>query len=439
MSHQQPRPALDSLEIAAGNGLLHRRAFLTSGAALAAAMTGYTLSETAAAQQLTDAPWSTKAGTPIPAYATPSSFEKHVVRTLTNPKGEPRTQHARTPHHLVNGTFTPNGLHFVISHSGAPDIDPAQHRLVIHGLVRRPLEFTLDTLARYPTQSRMTFVECGGNSAPLFSNEALQAGVQTLHGLVSCAEWTGVMLSTLLEEAGIDPRAKWLIAGGADSLALSRSVPMSKALDDAMIALYQNGERLMPGNGYPMRLLLPGWEGNMNVKWLRRLKLVDQPGMSYYEARTYAPILPNGKAYQFYFLQEVKSFITHPSPELKMSGAGFYEISGVAYSANGRIAKVMVTADGGKTWAEAALQDPVLPKAFTRFRLPWKWDGGPAVLQSRAWDEAGNVQPTRAEVIARRGQTKTPMTNPAAFPSQHYNGPTSWAVGRSGEVTHVYA
>jgi sulfane dehydrogenase subunit SoxC len=161
--------------------------------------------------------------------------------------------------------------------------------------------------------------------------------------------------------------------------------------------------------------------------------------MSYYEARTYAPILPNGKAYQFYFLQEVKSFITHPSPELKMSGAGFYEISGVAYSANGRIAKVMVTADGGKTWAEAALQDPVLPKAFTRFRLPWKWDGGPAVLQSRAWDEAGNVQPTRAEVIARRGQTKTPVTNPTAFPSQHYNGPTSWAVGGSGEVTHVYA
>jgi len=198
-------------------------------------------------------------------------------------------------------------------------------------------------------------------------------------------------------------------------------------------------QRLMPGNGYPMRLLLPGWEGNMNVKWLRRIKLVDQPGMSYYEARTYAPILPNGKAYQFYFLQEVKSFITHPSPELKMSGAGFYEISGVAYSANGRIAKVMVTADGGKTWAEAALQDPVLPKAFTRFRLPWKWDGGPAVLQSRAWDEAGNVQPTRAEVIARRGQTKTPVTNPAAFPSQHYNGPTSWAVSQSGEITHVYA
>ena len=161
--------------------------------------------------------------------------------------------------------------------------------------------------------------------------------------------------------------------------------------------------------------------------------------MSYYEARTYAPILPNGKAYQFYFLQEVKSFITHPSPGLKMNGAGFYEISGVAYSASGRIAKVMVSADGGNTWAEAALQEPILPKAFTRFRLPWKWDGSPAVLQSRAWDEAGNVQPTRAEVIARRGQTKAPVTNATGFPSQHYNGPTSWAVDRNGEIAHVYA
>src|SRR5258705_795516 len=342
------------------NDLLHRRAFLTSGATLAAAITGYTLSDTAAAQQLTDAPWSTKPGIPIPEYAVPSSFEKNVSRTLSNPTGEPRTQHARTPHHLVNGTFTPNGLHFVISHSGAPDIDPAKHRLVIHGLVKKPLAFTLEALSRYPMVSRMAFVECGGNSAALFSNEPVQATAQALHGLVSCAEWTGVMLSTLLEEAGIDPKAKWLIAEGADSLALSRSVPVAKALDDAMIALHQNAELLMTGKGYPVRLLVAGWEGKMNVKWLRRIKLVDQPGMSYYEPRTYAPILPDRQAHQFYFLQEVKSFITHPSPGLKMSAPGFYEVSGLAYSATGRIAKVMVTADGGRTWAEAALQEPVL-------------------------------------------------------------------------------
>ncbi|HEY5619359.1 MAG TPA: sulfite dehydrogenase [Vicinamibacterales bacterium] len=430
---------MKDLEVVAGNGLLHRRAFLTGGTAFAAAVTGYTLSETAAAQQLVDPPWSKGRGVAVQEYGTPSSFEKNVVRTLSNPRGDPRTAHGRTPHHLINGTFTPNGLHFVISHSGNPDIDPSQHRLAIHGLVRRPLVFTLDALSRYPMVSRMTFLECGGNSAPLFSNEPIQADIQAIHGLVSCSEWTGVMLSTLLDEAGIDPKAKWLIAEGADSLALSRSVPITKALDDAMVVLYQNGERIMPGNGYPMRLLLPGWEGNMNVKWLRRIKLVEQPAMSYYEARTYAPILPNGKAYQFYFLQEVKSFITHPSPGLRMSGPGFYEISGLAYSANGRIAKVMVSADGGRSWAQAALQAPVLPKAFTRFRAPWRWDGGPVVLQSRAWDEGGNVQPTRAEVIARRGQTAKPVTNPLGFPSQHYNGPTSWAVDASGEVRNVYA
>jgi len=439
MSRNRSAQELQNLEPVAANGLLHRRAFLAGGGALAAAFTGYRLSETAAAQGLTDEPSSRKAGVPVQEYGTPSPYEKHVVRTLSNPKGEPRTQHGRTPHHLIHGTITPNGLHFVISHSGNPDIDPARHRLVIHGLVRRPLVFTLDTLARYPMVSRMGFLECGGNSAPLFSNEPLQAGIQAIHGLVSCSEWTGVMLSTLLEEAGIDPKAKWVIAEGADSLALSRSVPLTKALDDAMVALYQNGERLMPGNGYPMRLFLPGWEGNMNVKYLRRLKLVDQPAMSYYEARTYAPILPGGKAYQFYFLQEVKSFITHPSPGLRLAGPGFYEISGIAYSGNGRIAKVMVSADGGRTWAQAALQGPVLPKAFTRFRVPWRWDGGPVVLQSRAWDEGGNVQPTRAEIISRRGQTAKPVTNPLGFPSQHYNGPTSWAVDKAGEVRNVYA
>jgi sulfane dehydrogenase subunit SoxC len=422
----------------AGNGLLDRRAFLRSGAAVAAAMSAYTLTRAAAAEPLADDPWSTVPGATVPDYGVRSRFEKNVVRTLSNPKAEPRTQHARTPHHLLHGTTTPNGLHFVISHAGDPDVDPDRHRLVIHGLVKRPLVFTLEALARYPMVSRVSFVECGGNSAPMFSREPIQASVQALHGLCSCAEWTGVPLSVLLDETGIDPKAKWLIAEGADAPALSRSVPMTKALDDAMIALYQNGERLMPGNGYPMRLLLPGWEGNMNVKWLRRLKLVEAPAMSYYEARTYAPILPNGKAYQFFFLQEVKSFITHPSFGLKLNGPGFYEISGIAYSASGRISKVMVSADGGSTWAQAALQEPVLSKAFTRFRAPWRWDGGPAVLQSRAWDEAGNAQPTRAQIVAQRGQARgvPPVTG---FPSQHYNGVTSWAVERDGEVKHVYA
>jgi len=297
----------------------------------------------------------------------------------------------------------------------------------------------VDSLSRYPMVSRMAFVECGGNSAPMFSNEPVQATVQALHGLVSCAEWTGVRLSTLLEETGIDPKAKWLIAEGADSLALHRSVPVKKALDDAMIALYQNGERLMPGNGYPMRLLLPGWEGNMNVKFLRRIKLVEQPAMSYYEGRTYSQILPGGKSYRFYFVQEVKSLITHPSFGLKMNGPGYYEISGVAWSGDGRISKVMVSADGGRSWGEAALQAPVLSKAFTRFRMPWRWDGGPAVLLSRAWDDTGKAQPMRAEFVAARGQTRKPVTNPMAFTNQHYNSITSWGIDSNGEVKHVYA
>ncbi|HVH26652.1 MAG TPA: sulfite dehydrogenase [Vicinamibacterales bacterium] len=437
MAKHRP-PGWNAEQAVAGNGLLHRRRFLEGGAAIAAAITGYALSDSVAAQQLADDPWSVTAGSLPTDYGVPSRFERSVARTLSNPKGEPRTSHARTPHHLLNGTITPNGLHFVISHSGNPDIDPDKHRLLIHGLVRRPLVFTLDALTRYPMVSRMAFIECGGNGAPLASKEPIDANVQAIHGLVSCAEWTGVMLSTLLEETGIDPKAKWFVAEGGDSLALSRSVPVSKALDDAMIALYQNGERLMPGNGYPMRLLLPGWEGNMNVKYLRRIELVDAPAMSFYESRTYAQILPGGKAFQFYFIQEVKSFITHPSPGLKLSGPGLYEISGIAYSGNGRIAKVMVSADGGRSWAQAALQEPINSKAFTRFRAPWRWDGGPAVLQSRAWDEAGNVQPTRAEIIARRGETKT-VPNVLAFPAQHYNTLTSWGVERTGEVKHVYA
>src|SRR6266853_1091892 len=302
------RQELETLEVVAGNGLLNRRAFLRGGAAFAATVTGYTVARSAAAEPLKDDPWSLEMGAVTPPLQTPSRFEKHVVRTLSNPNNELRNSHARTPHHLLNGTITPNSMHFSINHSGLPDIDPEKHRLVIHGFVRQPLVFTVESLSRYPMESRMAFVECGGNSAPMFSKEPIQASVQALHGLVSCSEWTGVRLSTLLDETGIDPKAKWIVAEGADSLALSRSVPVKKALDDAMIALYQNGERLMPGNGYPMRLLLPGYEGNMNVKFLRRLKLVEQPAMSYYETRTYSQILPNGKAFRCYFLQEVKSF-----------------------------------------------------------------------------------------------------------------------------------
>ena len=422
----------------AANGLIDRRALLGAGAAIAGAMGTGSAPTSAAAEPLKDDPWSLEPGSSIKSYLAPSAFEKNVALTLTNPDGRPFVQNGRSPHHMLNGMITPNGLHFVVSYGGAPDIDPDKHRLLIHGLVERPLVFTLEALARYPKVSRITFVECGGNSAPLFSPEPIQANVQALHGLASCAEWTGVKLSTLLEETGIDPTAKWFIAEGADAPHLTRSVPVAKALDDAMIALYQNGERLMPANGYPMRLLLPGYEGNMNVKYLRRIKLVAEPAMSFWESKTYAQLLPDGRAYQFYFLQEVKSFITQPSPGMTLKEPGFYEISGVAYSGTGRIAKVMISADGGRSWAQAALQEPVLPKAFTRFRMVWRWDGGPATLQSRAWDEAGNCQPTRAEFVAQRGQLKA-VPPILAFPNQHFNAVTSWAIDSKGQLSHVYA
>jgi len=430
----------ETFEQVAGNGLLHRRALLGKGAA-AAGILGAGLGPSAtgaAAEPLVEPPWGLQVGDDTPAYQTPSKFAKNVVRTLSNPKFEPRSSISRTPHHLLEGTRTPNGLHFTINHTGIPEIDPQQHRFLIHGLVKRPLIFTLDALLRYPMTSRAAFVECGGNSAPLFSPTPIQADVQALHGLASCAEWTGVSLSILLDECGIDPRAKWFIAEGADGPHLMRSISLAKGLDDAMIALYQNGEPLMPGNGFPMRLLLPGYEGNMNVKFLRRIKLVSGPAMSYWETQVYTEPMPKGKSYNFDFLNEVKSFITRPSPGLDLKQPGFYEISGIAYSGKGKISKVMVSADGGKSWGEAALQAPVPSKAFTRFRMPWRWDGRPVILQSRAWDDQGSYQPTRAEFVAARGQLDA-EPSVLAFKNHHCNTITSWAVNSHGKVTHAYA
>ncbi len=392
----------------------------------------------ATAEPLQDAEWSRHQGSNVQPYATRTRFEKQTLRILSNPHGEPRTQHARVPHHRLHGTITPNPLHFTILHNGIPDIDPAQHKLVIHGLVKQPLLFTMDRLARYPMTTINTFIECGGNSAPLFSNEPVQANLQHLHGLVSNAEWTGVRLSTLLDEVGVDKNAKWMLAEGADTAAVTRSIPLKKAWDDAVVALYQNGEPVMPDQGYPLRLILPGWEGNMQIKFLRRIKITDQPAMTYYEARNYSPLLPDGRAYKFYFINEVKSFITHPSFGTTLKEPGYYNISGVAYSGSGRIERVMVSADGGKSWAEAALTGPIFPKSFTRFNIPWRWDGQPAILTSRAVDEGGNIQPLRAEFIADRGQTLKPVTNTFAFPNQHYNSLTSWGIDPNGEIRHVY-
>ncbi len=409
----------------AGNGLLDRRLFL--GASAAAAAIGSALPSKAG--ELSIDPWMRLPGSGFVGYGQPSKFESKVTRTFASLPGTTGTGAARTPHHLLDGMITPNGLHFERSHSGIPDIKPDAHQLLIHGLVKRPLVFTLESLERYPRESRIAFLECGGNGQLLYQKEPAPVGVQAIHGLVSCAEWTGVKLSVLLEEAGVDPKAEWFLAEGADAAGMSRSIPLAKAMDDALIALYQNGERVRPSNGYPMRLLLPGYEGNMNVKWLRRIKLTAGPTMTKDETSKYTIILPDGKALQFVLPQEGKSVITQPSPGLTMREPGLYEISGLAWSGYGRITVVEVSADGGRSWAQAALQAPVLSKALTRFRMPWRWDGGPAVLKSRATDETGYVQPTREQMIAARGSRAI----------YHANAITTWAISDKGEVRHVYA
>jgi sulfane dehydrogenase subunit SoxC len=414
----------------AGNGLMDRRALLRSAlfsAGIAAAGAGIAQADDGAA---TNAPeWMKTPGRPFSAYGTPSKWQEKVQRVFTLAPGRAGTGVSRTPLHLLEGTITPAGLHFERHHNGVPDIDPEQHELFIHGMVKRPLAFSLDTLLRYPMETRIYFIECAGNSGALNQVQPQQLTAGELNGLLSCSEWTGVKLSTLLGEAGLSSEAKWVIAEGADAAAMSRSIPLEKCLDDAMIALYQNGEAIRPEQGFPMRLLLPGFEGNMSVKWLRRLNVTDAPVNARDETSHYTELMPSGKARQFMFAQATKSVILKPSFGMTMKGAGLYEISGLAWSGADRVAKVEVSADAGRTWALAALNEPVLPKALTRFRLPWKWDGQASTLMSRATDRTGEVQPTRANWVAQY----------APGQQYHFNGIQSWGIEADGTVKNVYA
>src|SRR5947209_16668838 len=288
-------------------------------------------------------------GAPLSAYGAPATFEGEVTRTLI--RSQPGTTGAgasRTPLEALEGIITPSGLHFERHHNGVPAIDPAQHQLLIHGMVARPLIFTVASLLRYPMVSRIHFLECSGNSGAMYqpTPPALTCG-QT-HGLVSCSEWTGVPLRLLLAEVGVDSRADWILAEGADAAAMSRSVPMAKAMDDAMLALYQNGERLRPENGYPVRLFLPGYEGNMSVKWLRRIKVTDTPTMTKNETSKYTDLRADGKALMFTYPMEVKSVITRPAPGLRMTGPGLTRRPAMACSAGGRIGRSEAWAAAGK-------------------------------------------------------------------------------------------
>ena len=416
-------------EYAAGNGLLHRRAFLSSASLGGAATLGFMVARPSDAQTANSPQWMRVPGRGMEPYGNRSAFEDDVVRAVSSEAGTVGAGASRTPHERLEGIITPSALHFERHHNGIPNIDPGQHRLLIHGLVRRPLFFDLESLSRYPLVSRIQFLECSGNTRANFRATPATTTAGDLYGLVSCSDWTGVPLSTLLDEAGLLPDARWVAAEGADSAAMVRSIPLDKMLDDAIVAIYQNGEHLRPGNGYPMRLFLPGWEGNTSVKWLRRLKVTSEPVMARDETSKYTDVQHDGRARMFTFPMEVKSVITSPSGEQQMNGPGLYQISGIAWSGAGAIRRVEVSADGGASWAQAELTEPVLSKSLTRFRIPWRWNGGAAVLQSRAFDDTGAVQPVRDALLQER----------AVKYNYHYNAVQSWAVGETGTVTNVYA
>jgi sulfane dehydrogenase subunit SoxC len=409
-----------------------RRRFIKQGVGLLAAggLVAGRVRDGAAAEPPQIPPSMKVPGAGMSEYGSPAKYESKVTRTLIRSQpGTTGSGASRTPLESLEGMITPSGLHCERHHSGVPEIDPAQHRLLVHGLVKRPLVFTVDALLRYPMVSRIHFLECSGNSQLLYQPAPPNVTVGQAHGLVSCSEWTGVPLRVLLEEAGVDRSAGWILAEGADAAAMSRSIPMAKAMDDALLALFQNGERLRPENGYPVRLFLPGWEGNMSVKWLRRLKVVSAPVMTKDETSRYTDLQADGKSLMFTYPMEVKSVITRPSHGMTVPGPGLHQISGVAWSGSGTIRKVDVSMDGGRTWMDAPLVAPVLPRAVTRFRLAWRWDGTPAVLKSRATDDTGAVQPERDAFIAEHGHN-------AIF---HWNGIQAWSVAANGEVKHVYA
>lgn len=400
--------------------MLNRRQLLSSAAAIGAlALAG------PKRRELSDAEVPHELGLPRRPYGYRSPFERGVVRSLSRGQ-HPDTGSAHTPLQDLYGIVTPSALHFERIHSGVPTINPARHEIMVHGLVDRPLIFAMRDLERMPSVSRVHFIECAGNSGG--EQDGFPGNTpEESHGLLSCSEWTGVLLSTLLEQTGIKPTAKWILAEGADACRMARSLPLEKALDDIIVAYGQNGEALRPEQGYPVRLVVPGWEGNVNVKWLHRLQVLDQPAMTAWETAWYTDLLPDGKARQFTFVMQAKSVITRPAGGQRLGGPGFYEITGIAWSGSGKIASVEVSTDGGQRWEKATLQEPVQNRAFARFGLPWNWNGSETTISSRCTDSTGYLQPTREQIVAARGLNAT----------DHYNGIKSWRIHASGEITHA--
>ncbi|WP_316203956.1 sulfite dehydrogenase [Bradyrhizobium sp. SZCCHNS3051] len=367
-------------------------------------------------------------GVAVRPYGKPSKFEKDVVRRDVEWLTASRESSVSfTPLHELEGIITPNGLCFERHHGGVADVDPADHRLMIHGLVERPLLLTLDELKRYPRVNRIHFMECAANSGMEWRGAQLN-GCQFTHGMIHCVQYTGVSLRTLLEEAGVKTNGRWLLVEGADSASMDRSLPIEKALDDCIIAYKMNGEALYPEQGYPMRLVVPGWQGNLWVKWLRRIKVGDQPWHTREETSKYTDLLPNGKARRFTWAMDAKSVITSPSPQAPIKhGKGFTIVSGLAWSGNGKVKRVDVSLDGGRNWWPARIDGPVLDKALTRFYYEFDWNGEPLLLQSRVQDETGYVQPSKAELRKVRGYNSI----------YHNNGIQTWHVQANGEVENV--
>jgi len=383
---------------------------------------------------LEEQPWATAWGTPATdnLYGEPSPYESNVIRRTTEllSSGNMRASIAVTPLQDLSGIITPNGLFFNRNHGGTPEIDYNKHRLMIHGLVEKPLVLTMDELKKYPSVTRIHFIECPANGGPEWRNPQFPS-IQFSKGFMSCAEWTGVYLKDILKDLGLKPTAKWMLVEGGDSSHMGRTVPIDKVLDDAMIVWGQNGESLRPEQGYPIRLLLPGWEGNLMVKWLARLEFASEPFYAKEETAKYTALTnKDGKAIQHFYANEVNSVITSPCPEkpwTDLKKGDVIEIEGLAWSGMGTIEGVDISFDGGKNWKEANLKGLVLPQAWTRFSFIYKYDGKPLFLSSRARDDAGYVQPTvkqERDAVGIEGV-------------YHRNGIHTWEIKENGEVHNV--
>ncbi len=411
---------------------MDRRNFLLTAGVTTAAVTAASLTAKAAQPDpaITEVQgWARFLGDGVASrpYGKPSQYEKNVIRRDVEWLTVSRESSVSfTPLHELDGAITPNGLCFERHHGGIAEIDPAKHRLMINGLVDKPLVFTMDDIKRFPRENRVYFLECAANSGMEWKGSQLN-GCQFTHGMLHNVMYTGVRLKYLLDEAGLKTNAKWIMPEGADASAMTRSIPIEKALKDCLVAFKMNGEALRPEQGYPLRILVPGWEGNMWVKWLRRIEVGDQPWHAREETSKYTDLLSDGRSRRFTWIMDAKSVVTSPSPQAPWKVKGQNVISGLAWSGRGAIKRVDVTLDGGRNWLEARIDGTVLPMSATRFYVDYKWGGDELMIQSRAIDDTGYVQPTKDELRKVRGLNSI----------YHNNGIQTWLVRANGETENV--